>query len=95
MSISGFFSDFKTAATKVVTFIVHQMTFAEELLGSNTGNEKLNLVIKAVEGALAILGVDTSKVQEELKAVVDALVALFNKAGIFPANTQPPTTPAP
>jgi len=89
MSFGSFFKSVEDAATKVVTFLVKQMTFAEDLLGANTGSAKANLVIGVVEQALTALGVPVGTVQTELKAVVDALVNLFNKAGIF----TPPTPP--
>lgn len=93
MSISSFFSDLESGAEKVVGFIVKQMTSAETLLGANTGNAKLNIVVMAVKSALGVLGIDTTKVQTELEDVVNALVALFNKAGLFPVSTT--TAPAP
>jgi hypothetical protein len=86
MSISSFLGDVESAATKVVTFIAKEMAAAEALLGAKTGSAKLNLVVSAVESALKVLGVDVSKFEGELQAVVNALVALFNKAGIFPAS---------
>ena len=97
MSVSGFFSDVESAAGKVGTFIIKEMTAAETLLGANTGNAKLNLVVTATETALGVLGIDTSKVKTELQTVVTALVALFNKAGIFTTTTSsaPTTTPPP
>ena len=92
MSVSSFFSDIESAAGKVASFIVKEMTAAETLLGAGTGNAKLNIVVTAVESALGVLGVNVGSVQTELKAVVNALVTLFNKAGVFPA--PPPTPPA-
>jgi hypothetical protein len=90
MSVTGFFSDVESAAGKVGTFIIKEMTAAETLLGAKTGNAKLNLVVTATETALGVLGIDTTKVQSELQAVVTALVNLFNKAGIFTTSTTPP-----
>jgi hypothetical protein len=89
MSIGTFFKSLEDGAVKVVGFIIKEMTNAENLLGAKTGNAKLNIVITAVESALAIFGVPVGSVQAELKAVVDALVVLFNKSGIFPPSTPP------
>lgn len=90
MSITSFFKSVEDGALKIVSFIVKQMTFAEDVLGSNTGSAKANIVIGAVESTLAAMGVPLGTVQKELKAVVDALVALLNKAGIFPPSSTPP-----
>jgi hypothetical protein len=90
MSVSTFFKDVETGAGKVAAFIVKEMTNAETLLGAGTGNAKLNIVVQAVETALGVLGINTTEVKSELTSVVNALVALFNKAGIFPAAPPPP-----
>lgn len=94
MSIGSFFKSLEDGAVKIVTFVVKQMTFAEDVLGSNTGSAKANIVISAVESALAAMGVPLGTVQAELKAVVDALTALLNKAGVFPPSTKPPAPTA-
>ncbi|HXP82552.1 MAG TPA: hypothetical protein VN976_21820 [Verrucomicrobiae bacterium] len=83
MSIGTFFKSVEDGAVKIVTFVVKQMTFAEEVLGAGTGSAKANIVITAVEKALEAMGVPLGTVQTELKAVVDAVTALLNKAGIF------------
>lgn len=83
MSIGSIFKSVEEGALKIVSFVVKQMTFAEELLGAGTGSIKANIVIKAVESALEAMGVPLGAVEAELKAVVDALTALLNKAGIF------------
>lgn len=93
MGIKTFFSDLESGAEKVVGFIVKQMTSAETLLGADTGNAKLNIVVTAVKSALAVLGIDVTKVETELTDVVNALVALFNKAGLFPTSTVPAPGP--
>lgn len=91
MSITSFFKSVEDAAEKVATFVVKEMTAAETLLGAKTGSAKANIVISAVESALQAMGVPLGTVQAELKAVVDALTALLNKAGIF--TTTPPAAP--
>jgi hypothetical protein len=91
MSITSFFKSVEDAAVKVATFAVKEMAAAETLLGAKTGSSKANIVITAVESALSAMGVPVGTVQSELKAVVDALTALFNKAGIF--TTTPPAAP--
>ena len=83
MSVSTFFKSLEDGAVKVVSFVVKEMTFAEELLGAGTGSAKANIVIASVESALQAMGVPINTVQNELKAVVDALTALLNKVGIF------------
>lgn len=90
MSISTFFTSVENGAEKVLVFVVKQMTAAETLLGAGTGSVKANIVITAVEKALEAMGVPLGTVEAELKAVVDALTALLNKAGMFP---KPPATP--
>lgn len=90
MSIGSFFKSVEDGAIKIVTFAVKQMTAAETLLGAGTGNAKANIVITAVETALQAMGVPLGTVQSELKAVVDALTALLNKAGVFPTTPAPP-----
>jgi hypothetical protein len=95
MSVGSFFKSVEDGAVKIVTFIVKQMTFAEDVLGAKTGSVKANVVITAVESVLTSLGVPLGSVQTELKAVVDALTALLNKAGVFTTTggTQPPAAP--
>jgi hypothetical protein len=88
LSISSFFKSLEEGAAKVAGFIVREMAAAENLLGAKTGSQKANIVITAVEEALSIMGVPVGTAQTELKAVTDALVALFNKIGIF--TTTPP-----
>lgn len=83
MSISTFFKSVEDGAEKVATFVVKEMTAAENLLGAKTGSIKANIVITAVEGALAAMGISVGTAQAELKTVTDALVALFNKIGLF------------
>ena len=89
MSISSFFVSLEDAAAKLVAFAVKQIVAAEHLLGAKTGNAKLNLVVTAVEGALSVMGIDVTKVNTELQAVVTALVGLFNKAGMLPPSAPP------
>ena len=90
MSITSFFKSAEEAAAKVATFIVKEMTAAENLLGAKTGSAKANIVITAVEAALAAMGVSVGTAQAELKAVADALTALFNKIGLFTSGSTPP-----
>jgi 6-phosphogluconolactonase/glucosamine-6-phosphate isomerase/deaminase len=90
MSIKTFFASVEDGAVKVVSFVVKEMTAAETLLGAGTGSAKANIVITAVESALSAMGVPIGTVQSELKAVVDAITALMNKAGIFSKGTTPP-----
>jgi len=66
---------------------VKEMTAAENLLGAKTGSVKANIVITAVEGALAAMGVEASSAQKELQLVLDALTALFNKLGLFQSSS--------
>lgn len=89
MSITSFFKSAEDGAEKVAGFIIKEMTAAENLLGAKTGSTKANIVITAVEGALAAMGVSTGTAQTELQAVIDALVALFKKLGLFTSSTPP------
>ena len=89
MSIGNFFKSVEDGAEKVLVFVVKQMTAAETLLGAGTGSVKANIVITAVESALQAMGVPLGTVKDELKAVVDALTALLNKAGVFPKPPAP------
>ncbi len=90
-AIGTFFKDAETGAVKIVTFLVKQMTFAEEVLGAGTGSLKANLVITATEAVLSGLGVPVNTAETELKTVVDALTAFLTKAGILPPHTTPTT----
>jgi hypothetical protein len=90
MSIGTFFKSVEEGAGKIATFIVKEMTAAESILGAKTGSAKANIVISAVEAALAAMGVSVGTAQAELKAVADALTALFNKIGLFTTSTTPP-----
>lgn len=83
MSLATIFKDFEDAAGKVTGFIVKEMTNVETLLGAKTGNAKLNVVVSTVELALKAVGVNVDSLTSEVTAVTNALVALFNKAGIF------------
>jgi|KBSMisStaDraftv2_1062788.scaffolds.fasta_scaffold07460_11 hypothetical protein len=87
MSIGSFFKSAEQGVEKVVGFIVKEMTAAENLLGAKTGSVKANIVITAVEGALAAMGVEASSAQKELQLVLDALTALFNKLGLFQSSS--------
>jgi len=93
MSVSSFFVSVEDAATKVAAFIVKEATAAETLLGAKTGSAKLNIVITAVSAALSVVGINAATVQSELTSVVNALIALFNKAGIFPSSGSAPSAP--
>lgn len=93
MSMGTFFKSLEDGASKIVRFIVKEMTAAESALGAKTGSAKANMVISAVEAALEMLGIPVGTAEAELKAVTDALVALFNKIGLF-TTTTPPTPPA-
>lgn len=73
--------------SKVGGFIVKEIEAAENLLGAKTGNQKLNLVVTAVEVGLKTLGIDVSSTTAELQAVINALVALMNKAGIMTTSS--------
>lgn len=77
-------ADIAGVETKVVTFISKEVMAAESLLGAKTGNQKLNIVVTAVEAGLSALGVDTSKISDALTAAVNAIVALFNVTGMLP-----------
>ena len=94
MSITSFFKSAEDAAEKVAAFAIKEMNAAETILGAQTGSAKANVVITATETALAAMGIPVGTAQTELKTVVDALTAFFNKVGIFPVTTPaPPTTP--
>lgn len=88
MSITSFFKSAADGAEKVASFIIKEMTAAENLLGAKTGSTKANIVITAVEGALAAMGVSANSAEKELQLVLDALTALFNKLGLFQSSTQ-------
>lgn len=94
MNISNFFKSAEDGAEKVAGFIIKEMTAAENLLGAKTGSAKANIVIKAVEGALAVMGVSTDTATAELQAVLDAVSALFKKLGLFPTSDPPAPPPA-
>ena len=89
MSVSSVFKSLEDGAVKVVSFVVKQMTFAEEVLGAGTGSAKANVVITVVEGVLTGLGVPVNTAEAELKAVVDALTAFMTKVGLLPPHTPP------
>lgn len=74
--------------SKVGGFIVKEIEAAENLLGAKTGNQKLNLVVTAVETGLSSLGINVGAVTPELTLVVNALVGLMNKAGIMTSSTS-------
>lgn len=90
MSITSFFKSAEDGAEKVAGFIIKEMTAAENLLGAKTGSTKANIVITAVEGALAAMGVSTDAAEKELQAVLKALTELFNKLGLFQTSSTPP-----
>ena len=82
-------------AEKVGTFIVREIQSAETLLGAKTGNQKLNLVVTAVETGLSSLGINVAGYTADLTLAVNALVAFLNKIGALPASTGTIATPAP
>jgi hypothetical protein len=90
MSIVTFFKSAEDGAEKVATFVVKEMTAAENLLGANTGSVKENIVITGVESALTSMGVPIGTASAELKAVTGALTALFNKLELFSSGKTPP-----
>lgn len=92
MSVTTFLKDAESGAEKVAAFVVKQMTAAEDLLAAHTGSAKANIVITAVEGALTELGLPVTAAQSEVKTVLSALTALFNKLGLFTTSSSTPPT---
>lgn len=83
----SFLSTIESAESKVVGFVAKEILAAESLLGAKTGSAKLNLVVTAVEAGLSAVGINVKDMGQEIIAVVNALVAVFNKAGILPVST--------
>lgn len=92
-SLKSIASDVEGVETKVVSFVAKEIMIAENFLGAKTGNAKLNLVVTAVEAGLTAVGINVSNVEAEVEAVVNTLVALFNKAGLLPTSAATPVAP--